>query len=278
MFKAGYVALVGKPNAGKSTLINALVGEKVAIVSPKPQTTRDNILGVLTEEDYQIVFVDTPGVHKSKNSLDKAMMKNVRSAIAGVDLILYLIDGTISPDEDELDYIKNLEGPKLVVKTKTDLDKQKNFDCDISLSSFNGENLEELKKKILEYLPSYQDKHYIFDPDFYTDKSVKFLIGEELREKALLTLHQEIPHGIAVEIIRFYEGDRVVEIDADIVCENDRHKGMIIGKGGCNLKSMGEKTRKFAEDLLGKKVMLKIFVRVEDDWRNKPQKVKNLGY
>lgn len=278
MFKAGYIALVGRPNAGKSTLINALIKEKVAIVSPKPQTTRDNILGVLTEDDFQMVFVDTPGVHKSKNSLDKAMMKNVRSAIAGVDLVLYLIDGTTKPDSDELEYIEHLDTPKLVIKTKIDLPKQKDFDCDIAISASSGENLELLKEKILEYLPSYEGKHYIFDPDFYTDRSVKFLIGEELREKALLTLHQEIPHGIAVEIIRFYEGEKVVEIDADIICENDRHKGMIIGKGGCNLRAMGEKTRCFAESLLGKKVMLKIFVRVEDDWRNKPQKVKNLGY
>ena len=278
MFRAGYIALVGKPNAGKSTLINALVGEKVAIVSPKPQTTRDNIMGILTTDDYQMVFVDTPGVHKSKNSLDKAMMKNVRSALAGVDVVLYLVDGTTMPDEDELSYIENLPEPKLVIKTKADLSYQKDFQADISISAFNGENLEMLKAKILELLPEQSEKHYLYDPDFYTDKSVKFLIGEELREKALLCLHQEVPHGIAVEIIRFYEGEKVVEIDADIICENERHKGMIIGKGGCNLKDMGAKTRSFAEDLLGKKVMLKIFVRVEADWRNKPQKLKNLGY
>ncbi len=278
MFKAGFIALVGKPNAGKSTLINALVGEKVAIISPKPQTTRDNILGILTTNDFQMVFVDTPGVHKSKNSLDKAMMKNVRSAIAGVDLVLYLIDGTSQPDEEELAYIENLSVPKLVVKTKTDLPQQKNFSFDIAISAFNGENLNLLKEKILALLPSYDDKHYIYDPEYYTDKSVKFLIAEELREKALLSLHQEVPHGIAVEIIRFYEEDKLVEIDADIICENERHKGMIIGKGGITLKDMGAKTRKFAEELLGKKVMLKIFVKVESDWRNKPQKVKNLGY
>ena len=260
MFKAGFIALVGKPNAGKSTLINALVGEKVAIISPKPQTTRDNILGILTTNDFQMVFVDTPGVHKSKNSLDKAMMKNVRSAIAGVDLVLYLIDGTSQPDEEELAYIENLSVPKLVVKTKIDLPQQKNFSFDIAISAFNGENLNLLKEKILALLPSYDDKHYIYDPEYYTDKSVKFLIAEELREKALLSLHQEVPHGIAVEIIRFYEEDKLVEIDADIICENERHKGMIIGKGGITLKDMGAKTRKFAEELLGKKVMLKVYI------------------
>lgn len=278
MFNAGYIALIGKPNAGKSTLINALVGEKVAIVSPKPQTTRDNIIGILTQDNFQMVFVDTPGIHKTKNSLDKAMMKNVRSAIAGVDLVLYLIDGTTLPDQEEIEYINHIDIPKLIVKTKSDLKGQKEFNYDIQVSVFNGENLDELKKLICKYLPCYDNKHYLYEPDFYTDKSIKFLIGEELREKALLSLHQEVPHGIAVEIIRFYEGENVVEVDADIICENERHKGMIIGKGGCNLKAMGEKTRLFAQELLGKKVMLKLFVRVEENWRNKPQKVKNLGY
>ena len=127
-------------------------------------------------------------------------------------------------------------------------------------------------------MPEYPEKHYIYDPDYYTDKSVKFLISEEIREKALLSLHQEVPHGIAVEIIRFYEGENVVEIDADLVCESDRHKGMIIGKGGSVLKKIGSQAREFAQNLLGKKVMLKIFVKVEKDWRNKPEKLKNLGY
>lgn len=278
MFKAGYVALVGRPNAGKSSLVNALVGEKVAIISPKPQTTRDNILGILTKEDYQIVFVDTPGVHHSKNFLDKSMMKNVRSAIAGVDVVLYLIDGTTSPGEEEISYIENLPEPKMVVRTKIDLQGQKDFSCDLNVSALTGENLETLEKEILKFLPDFEDKHYIYDPDYYTDKSVKFLIGEELREKALLSLHQEVPHGIAVEIIRFYEKENLVEIDADIVCENERHKGIIIGKCGQTLKEMGAKTRTFAEKLLGKKVMLKLFVRVENDWRSKPEKVKHLGY
>ncbi|MBQ8792877.1 MAG: GTPase Era [Clostridia bacterium] len=278
MFKAGYVALVGKPNAGKSSLLNAIIGEKVAIVSNKPQTTRNNILGILTREDYQIIFVDTPGVHHSKNLLDKAMMKNVRSALAGVNLTLYLVDGSKKPDEEELDYINHLEGDKLIVKTKSDLPKQQDIDCDITLSAKTGENVQELITKILQFLPEYDEKMYIYPPDYYTDKSVKFLIAEEIREKALELLHQEIPHGIAVEIICFYEEEEIVYIDADIVCEEERHKGMIIGKGGSTLKQIGVETRKFAKELLGKNVMLKLFVKVEKDWRNKPQKVKNLGY
>lgn len=278
MFKAGYVALVGKPNAGKSSLVNALVGEKVAIISSKPQTTRENILGVLTREDAQIVFVDTPGIHHTKTALSKAMMKNVRSAVSGVDLVLYLIDGTTLPDEEQIEYINHLEGNKLVVRSKIDLPKQKEFDCDIGISSQTGENLEKLIQTILQRLPSYEKPTYIFDPEYYTDKSVKFLIAEEIREKALNLLNQEVPHGVAVEIIKFDEQENIVYIDADIVCEQERHKGMIIGKGGEVLKKIGSQTRSFAENLLGKKIMLKLFVKVEKDWRNKPEKVKNLGY
>ena len=278
MFKAGFVAVVGLPNAGKSSLVNALVGQKVAIISSKPQTTRDNILGIINSDDYQIVLVDTPGVHHSKNALDKAMMKNVRSAVNGVDLILYLIDGTTLPSEEERQYIEHLTLPTKVIKTKIDLKNLKNFDCDLEVSSRTGENIDKLKQLILEYMPSYNEEHYIYDKDYYTDKSVKFLIAEEIREKALNILHQEVPHGIAVEIIRFYEEENIVHIDADIICENDRHKGMIIGKGGQVLKKIGMEARLFAEQLLDKKVMLKIFVRVEKDWRNKPDKIKSLGY
>lgn len=278
MFKAGFVAVVGLPNAGKSSLVNALVGQKVAIISSKPQTTRDNILGIINGDDYQIVLVDTPGVHHSKNALDKAMMKNVRSAVNGVDLILYLIDGTTLPSEEERQYIEHLTLPTKVIKTKIDLKNLKNFNCDLEVSSRTGENIDKLKQLILEYMPSYNEEHYIYDKDYYTDKSVKFLIAEEIREKALNILHQEVPHGIAVEIIRFYEEESIVHIDADIICENDRHKGMIIGKGGQVLKKIGMEARLFAEQLLDKKVMLKIFVRVEKDWRNKPDKIKSFGY
>ena len=278
MFKAGYVAVVGLPNAGKSSLVNALVKEKVAIVSSKPQTTRDNIMGIISTDNYQIVLVDTPGVHHSKNALDKAMMKNVRSAVNGVDLILYLIDGTTMPSKEEKEYIAHLEVPTKVIKTKIDLKNLKNFDCDLAISTKTGENLDKLKNMILNYLPSYESKHYIFQPDYYTDKSIKFLIAEEIREKALEILHQEIPHGIALEITRFVEDKKLVHIDADLICENERHKGIIIGKNGQTLKKIGAQARASAEEILSKKVMLNIFVRVEKDWRSKPEKLKNLGY
>ena len=278
MFKAGFVALIGRPNAGKSSLVNALVGEKVAITSSKPQTTRENILGIVNGEDFQVVLVDTPGVHHSKNALDRTMMKNVRSAIAGVDLIIYLVDGSKSPDGEEIEYIEHLPEPKIVVKTKCDLPKRQNFDCDIEVSARAKTNLDKLLKMILEHLPEYESPHYIYDPDFYTDKSTKFLIAEEIREKALEMLHQEVPHGIAVEIIRFFEDEKAVCIDADIICEAERHKGMIIGKGGSVLKEIGSTVRKYAQQLLGKKVVLKLFVKVEKNWRDRPDKIKSLGY
>lgn len=277
MFKAGYVAIVGLPNAGKSSLVNTLVGEKVAIISSKPQTTRENIIGIVNGDDHQIILVDTPGVHHSKNALDKVMMKNVRSAVSGVDLIVYLLDGTKQPDQEEIEYIDHLPEPKITVKTKIDLKEQKNFKNDIEVSSRTGENVDKLKAMILSYLPTYEQEHYIYDKDFYTDKSIKFLIAEEIREKALNLLRAEVPHGIAVEIIRFYEEEKVVYIDADIVCENERHKGMIIGKGGQTLKKIGSEARNFAEHLLGKKVMLKLFVKVEKNWRDNPNKIKSLG-
>ncbi len=278
MFYSGYVALIGKPNAGKSSLVNALVGEKVAIISRKPQTTRDNILGMYNREDCQIIFVDTPGVHHSKNNLDKSMMKNVRSAIAGVDLVLYLIDGTLIPDEEELDYINHISCDKMVVRTKIDIKNQKPFDSDLNISSKTGENLDILIEKIKKHLTVTDKPFYIYPPDYYTDRSVKYIIAEEIRENALNNLEREIPHGVAVEIIKFDERDEIVYIDADIICEQDSHKGIIIGKGGSLLKKIGMNVRKFAEALLEKKVMLKLFVKVEKDWRNKPQKIKNLGY
>lgn len=278
MFYTGYVALVGKPNAGKSSLINAIIGEKVAIISNKPQTTRDNILGIYNSPDSQIIFVDTPGVHHSKNQLDRAMMKNVRSALAGVDLVLYLIDGTTTPDQEELDYINHIECEKIVVRTKTDLKKQKPFESDIEVSSVTKENIPQLIEKIKSYLKEFDEAVFLYPKDYYTDKSVKFIIAEEIREHILNNLEREVPHGVAVEIIRFLEEEDIVYIDADIVCEQESHKGIIIGKGGSMLKKIASRAREFAEYLLDKKVMLKVFVKVEKDWRNKPQKIKNLGY
>lgn len=278
MYSFGYVGVIGKTNAGKSSLVNALVGQKVAIVTNRPQTTRDNILGVLNGENYQVVLVDTPGVHRSKNKLDKKMMKNVRSAISGVDLILYLADGTKPLDEEEEEYYAHLPQPKVLVKTKIDKKGLKNFDADFEISSLNGTGLEDLKNYIIDKMPKSETKNFPFEEDDYTDKSLRFIVAEEIRQNALNILEDEIPHGIAVEIERFEEKENLTIIEAVLVVEQERHKGIVIGKGGKTLKIIGQKAREFAEELLGNKVLLKIFVKVDKDWRNSDNSLKKFGY
>ena len=293
--KCGYVAVLGQSNAGKSSLVNFLVGEEVAIVSHRRQTTRNSILGIkngvfLGEDNiesnhkkeakkgeaYQIVFVDTPGIHHSKNNLDKFMMKNVRSAIAGADVVLYLYDGSKVMDEEENEYIENLRGKienLILVQTKSDK-KQVVHDFDaICVSVVNGQNMQTLERKIVELLPEGQA---IYDEDLYTDKSISFLISEKVRGLLLENFDKEIPHGVAIVITSFEEDDAQVKIDAEIVCEREQHKGIIIGKGGVNLKKIGALTREYAENLLGKKCVLKLFVKVDKDWRNK--NVGEYGY
>lgn len=293
-YKSGYVSLVGKANAGKSTLINALIGEKVAIVSPKPQTTRNNIMGILTKDNYQLVFVDTPGIHTSKNALDKYMMKNVRSAIGGSDIVVYLIDGSKKLYDDELKYIENLvskENPVIVAITKVDilkyekvypmlarLSKIKGIKEIIPLSSLQKRNLDVLENAILKLLPESETKNFLFNEDEYTDKSVRFLVAEIIREKALYLYDEEIPHGLAIEVVIFDEQESIANIDIDIICERDSHKAIIIGKKGYKLKELGEQARKAIEELLQKKVMLKLFVKTKKNWRNNQNELNDFGY
>ncbi len=280
MYKFGYVAILGKPNAGKSTLINYLVGMKLAIVSQKPQTTRDNILGIYTSKNSQLVFIDTPGIHKATSHLDKFMMKNVRTAKAGADVVLYLLDSSIAPDPDEIEHIEKMkaDGINLVV-AGSKLDKKKvDFDCDVCFSALTGENIPLLIEKILKFIPSSKTKNFLYDADEVTDKSVKFIISEYIRESALKQLKKEIPHGIAVVVTKFEETPKIANIEAEIVCEKPNHKGIIIGKGGATLKAIGIESRTNAEQLLGKKVMLSLFVKVEEGWKDKPNKLTGLGY
>lgn len=280
MYKFGYVAILGKPNAGKSTLINYLVGMKLAIVSQKPQTTRDNILGIYTSKNSQLVFIDTPGIHKATSHLDKFMMKNVRTAKAGADVVLYLLDSSIAPDPDEIEHIEKMkaDGINLVV-AGSKLDKKKvDFDCDVYFSALTGENIPLLIEKILKFIPSSKTKNFLYDADEVTDKSVKFIISEYIRESALKQLKKEIPHGIAVVVTKFEEMPKIANIEAEIVCEKPNHKGIIIGKGGATLKAIGIESRTNAEQLLGKKVMLSLFVKVEEGWKDKPNKLTGLGY
>lgn len=294
-YKFGYIAILGRPNAGKSTLVNNLVGEKVAIVSPKPQTTRNNILGILTKENYQLVLIDTPGIHKSKNALDKYMMKNVRSAQSGASVNVYLIDSTKAISEQELDYIKNLkakeETPLIVAISKVDLIKQldilpiidklsnvQEIDEIVPISSIKGKNTKELLDTMLKYLPESDYKNFEYDEDYYTNKSLRFIASETIREKALYFLQDEIPHGISVDIVNFEEKERIVVIDADIICEKESHKSIIIGKKGSMLKNIGEKARVELENLTGKKVLLKLFVKTKKNWRENTNLLTEFGY
>ena len=284
MYKCGYVGVVGKTNAGKSSLVNLLVGAKVSIVTPKTQTTRKNVLGILTKQKTQIVFVDTPGIHKSQNKLDKFMMKNVRSALSSVDVLLYVIDGNKRFDAKELDIIKsysqNGELPTIVLISKIDLISRRalfEFLSNFSMLDFvktiipystkTGRNTTLILEEIEKYLPSSNTKNFLFDEDLYTDSTIRYISAEIVREKALLSLQDELPHGIAIEVIKFDEQENIVHIDMDLICERAGHKSIILGKQGSKIKEIGVAARADIEGLLGKKVMLKIFVKVNENWR-----------
>ena len=292
MFKFGYVGVVGNTNAGKSTLVNALVGEKVSIVSPKKQTTRNNIMGILTKDNYQLVFVDTPGLHRSKNKLDRYMMKNVRNVVAGVDVILYVVDGTRFKEEEN-DYIKKLTdtAPTIVGISKVDagsyekiypimssLGKNKDIKAIIPFSSYKNRNLDEVIKEILKILPEQDTKNFEFDEDMYTDKSVRFMTAEIIREKALLLLNEELPHGLAINVTKFDEQENIAYIDVDIICERESHKSIVIGKHGSKIKEIATRARADIENMLGKKVMLECFVKVRKNWRDVESEIEDLGY
>lgn len=289
--KSGFVAILGLPNVGKSTLLNAILKEKVSIVSPKPQTTRNKILGILNEEDTQIVFIDTPGIHNAHNKLDEYMNKAINVAKDDVDVVLFVIDGTKKIGDNVIDtlnkYTKGIDNVILVVNKIDDTTYEKLYPelskCNsldnvkdiVPISAKKGKNLDELKRVIKSYL---KDDVKYFDDDIYTDQSIKFLCAEIIREKALWLLQDELPHGIAIEIASFKDNENLCEIDADIIIEKSSHKQIIIGKGGAMLKNIGIKSRQDMEKLVGKKVMLRLFVKVREDWRSKSSTIKSLGY
>lgn len=292
MFKSGFVTIIGKANVGKSTLLNALVGEQVAIVSWRPQTTRDKIIGIMNGDNYQAVFIDTPGIHKAKNELSKFMMKNVESALDGVDIVIYVINGEKNIDENDLKLIKQYAAaatPFIVVINKMDVaDKEKvlgmidtlkdieGIDSIIPISAVKGKKLDILKERIQENL---KEGVQFYPEDMITDKSVRFMVAEIIREKAMKFLGEEVPYGVAVNINLFKErDDNLIDIDADIVCEKKAHKPIIIGKGGAMLKKIGTTARQDIEKLLDSKVFLNLWVRVNDDWRDSEQLLNELGY
>ena len=290
--KSGYVGVIGRANAGKSTLVNVLVGEKVAIVSPKPQTTRDAIMGVLTKENYQIVFVDTPGLYKAKNALSQSMMKTTQTTARDVDLILCLHDGHAGLSEEDIALIKRYSSgdiPMLIAYTKIDImpkeripeDVKKLFDegieCDVyPVSARKGTNLKNLEAAIADMLP---DGEKVISDDIVSDKSAKFMIAEIMREKILLKYDKEIPHGVAIVVNTFKQGENgVYDINLDIVCEKSNHKAILIGKQGAALKEVSSFARKDMEKFLGAKVFLTTYVKVKEDWRDRPDPMRDYGY
>lgn len=292
-YRSGFVTLIGRPNVGKSTLMNQLIGQKIAITSKKPQTTRNRIQTVYTCEDGQIVFVDTPGIHKAKNKLGEYMVKSAKSTLQDVDVILWLVEVTtfIGAGERQIaEDLKSVNTPVILVINKTDtatpedivkaIDayrKVYDFAEIVPVSALKGNNKQELIDTIFKYLP-YGPQFY--DEDTITDQPERQIVAELIREKLLHALDEEIPHGIAVMIDRMKqrEGGRLYDIDATIVCERESHKRIIIGKGGAMLKKVGTNARYEIERMLDCKVNLKLWVKVKKDWRDSDTQLRNFGY
>ena len=288
--KSGFIAVIGRANAGKSTLVNVLVGEKVAIVSPKPQTTRNSIMGVLTKENYQLVFVDTPGLYKSSNRLTDIMMKSTDDASKDVDFILYVHDGHGGISDTDISLMKkyiNGKIPAAIAYTKIDIMPKERIAADVKdlyengiqvdvfpVSARKGTNIIKLEKFLADSMPE-GDK--VISEDIVSDKSEKFMIAEIMREKILLKFDDEVPHGIAIVINKFERGENgVYDVNLDIVCEKANHKAILIGKGGKAIKEVSSFARESMEKFLGAKVFLTTYVRVEEDWRNKMNLIKDL--
>ncbi len=290
--RSGYVAVIGKANAGKSTLLNVLVGEKVAIVSPKPQTTRDRILGVLTREDRQIVFADTPGLYRAHNALTDLMMRTTDDAAKDVDAILYVHDGHAGLREEDISLMKkycNLQVPVLIAYTKIDIMPKENIPPDIKrlsdegvnadvypVSARKGQNVRRLEDAICALLP---EGERVFQEDIVSDRSEKFMISELMREKILLKYDKEIPHGVAIVVNTFEKKENgVYDINLDIVCEKRNHKAILIGKQGKALKEVASFARQDMEKFLGAKVFLTVYVKVKEDWRDREGLMREFGY
>lgn len=292
-FKSGFVTIIGRPNVGKSTLMNQLIGEKIAIISDKPQTTRNRIQCIYNGNDFQIVFLDTPGIHKPKHKLGEYMVKVASDTLKEVDVVLFVVDegNKIGPgDKFIMDQLESIKTPIILVMNKIDKVKQEEFNIlyeayketglfhdIIGISALEGANLNSLIQKISELLP--EGPPY-FPAEMITDQPERVIVAEIIREKILNYTDQEVPHGIAVEVtmMKEREGKDIVDIDATIYCERKSHKGIIIGKGGRKLKGIGKSAREDIEALLGSKVYLELWVKIKEDWRNSASTIKGFGY
>lgn len=289
-FRSGFITIVGRPNVGKSTLMNVLVGEKVAIVSNRPQTTRNRIMGVMTRENWQMVFLDTPGIHHPRTRLGEYMMQSVKDAMDGMDGVLVLVDATQVGEQDRaiVKEMSEKKVPKLLALNKIDLlPREKlltlmasfadlSYDAIVPISAKTGDGLEDLTAALVKGLP--EGPKY-FPDDMMTDQPERQICAEMIREKALLHLRDEVPHGIGVEMMAMNkENDDFMEIHATIYCEREAHKGIIIGKHGAMLQTIGSEARADIEQLLGMHVNLKLWVKVRPDWRNRMDDLKTLGY
>lgn len=290
-YKSGFAALIGRPNVGKSTLMNCLIGQKIAITSKKPQTTRNKIQTVYTSDEGQIVFVDTPGIHKAKNKLGDYMVNVAQRSLKDVDVVLWLVEPTYyigAGEQHIIEQLKSVKAPVILVINKIDtvkreqllgyIDayrKQLDFAEIVPVSALKNDNTQVLIEQIMKYLP-YGPAFY--DEDTITDQPVRQIAAELIREKVLRSIDEEIPHGVAVTIEGMKYGKKLVEIDATIICERDSHKGIIIGKGGQMLKKIGTLARPEIEDLLEQHVNLKLWVKVKKDWRDSDFLIKNFGY
>lgn len=293
MYKSGFVTVIGRPNVGKSTLLNQVIGEKISIISDKPQTTRNKIQLVYTEENSQIVFLDTPGIQMPKNKLGEYMLKISKSTLEEVDVVTFMVDNSLETgamDKMIIEDLKDISTPIVLLINKIDklsgeeilqlIDKYNKMDMFeeiVPISALNNENTQryiEVLKNIIPEGPQY------FPEDMITDQPERFIIAEIIREKALLGLDEEVPHGIYVEIdaVKQRENKDIIDVFANIYCEKDSHKGIVIGKNGAKLKEIGQKARVDIESLLGSRINLQLWVKVEKNWRERDNKVKYFGY
>jgi GTP-binding protein Era len=290
-FKSGFVSIIGRPNVGKSTLLNRIVGEKISIISDKPQTTRHNILAVYHADDIQIVFTDTPGIHRPQNKLGEYMIKAVHSSLNEMDAVLLVVDAQKEISETERNILANLEGtstPVILVINKIDLLKRDSllpiianysslfpFSAIVPVSALKDDGIGAVISELTHLM---KDGPKYYPDDMVTDQTERELIAEIVREKLLWFLQKEVPHGVAIEILQMKDKGEMYDISANIYCEKSSHKGIIIGKNGELLKKIGTLSRTEMEKRLGKKVYLQLWVRVKEDWRNNNFLMKNLGF